>query len=44
MVADEDLRAVAEYIMHNPVRKGIVENSDDYPYSKLFGVEMERYI
>jgi putative transposase len=42
--ADEDLRVVTEYIMNNPVRKGIVKDSDDYPYSELFDVEIKRYI
>ncbi len=28
--ADEDLRAIAEYILGNPVRKGLVEHIDDW--------------
>jgi len=30
---DEDLLKVAEYIVYNPVRKGLVEDWRDYPYS-----------
>ena len=40
---EEDLRAVIEYIMNNPVRKGIVEKIDDYPYSESFDVEIQKY-
>ena len=29
----EDLQTVANYIIHNPVRKGLVETPDKYPYS-----------
>ena len=29
---EEDLRKAAEYIMHNPVRAGLVKNWKDYPY------------
>ena len=42
--ADEDLRAIVEYIRNNPVRKGIAEKADDYPYSEWFDVEMQKYI
>jgi len=41
---EEDLRAIIEYIRNNPVRKGIVENANDYPYSESFDVEIKRYI
>jgi REP element-mobilizing transposase RayT len=40
----ENLKAVIEYIMNNPVRKGIVEKADEYPYSERFDVEIQRYI
>jgi putative transposase len=30
---DEDLKTVAECIVHNPVRAGIVEQWREYPYS-----------
>ncbi len=30
---DEDILKVAEYIVYNPVRKGIVKSWTDYPYS-----------
>jgi putative transposase len=30
---DQDCRTVANYIIHNPVRHGNVENWDDYPFS-----------
>jgi REP element-mobilizing transposase RayT len=42
--AEENLKAVIEYIMNNPVRKGIVEKADEYPYSKFFDVEIQRYL
>jgi putative transposase len=29
---DEDVREVARYIVHNPVRDGIVSKAEDYPY------------
>ena len=41
---DEDLRDIVKYIMSNPVRKGITEKADDYPYCKWFDVEIKRYI
>jgi putative transposase len=31
--AEEDLRAIAEYILNNPVRKGLVEQPEDWPWS-----------
>jgi putative transposase len=30
---DEDLHAAARYVWGNPVRAGLVENAQDYPYS-----------
>jgi putative transposase len=30
---DEDCTEIAKYIVHNPVRKGIVECWEDYPFS-----------
>jgi putative transposase len=41
---EENLKAVIEYIMNNPVRKGIAEKADEYPYSEWFDVEIQRYI
>ena len=41
---EENLKGVIEYIQNNPVRKGIVENADDYPYSESFDVEIRKYI
>ncbi len=41
---EENLKAVIEYIMNNPVRKGIVERADEYPYSKWFDGEIRRYM
>jgi putative transposase len=32
MRSDEDIRRKAEYICENPVRAGIVERVDDYPW------------
>jgi putative transposase len=31
----EDLRAIAEYVLDNPVRKGLVASSEDYRWSGL---------
>jgi len=42
--SDENLRAVLEYIVNNPVRKGIAEKAEDYPYSKWFEMEIERHL
>jgi REP element-mobilizing transposase RayT len=42
--ADEDLRAVIEYILDNPVRKGMVEKANDYPYSRCLEVEIRKYL
>ena len=36
---DEATRAVARYIIENPVRKGMVEDYSKYPYSGSFEVE-----
>ncbi len=41
---EENLKKVIEYIMSNPVRKGIVGKADDYPYSEWFDVEINKYI
>ncbi|HAL61782.1 MAG TPA: IS200/IS605 family transposase [Chloroflexi bacterium] len=30
---DEDLTTVGEYILHNPIRKGLIESAEKYPYS-----------
>ncbi len=32
---DESLEKIAEYIVHNPVRKGLVNDWQKYPYSKM---------
>jgi len=32
---DESLENIAEYILNNPVRKNMVEDWRDYPYSKI---------
>ena len=34
--ADEDLRQVAEYIVNNPVRKGLAASAQNYPLGKIF--------
>lgn len=39
---EENLKDVIEYIRNNPVRKGIVENAGDYPYSESFDVEIKK--
>jgi REP element-mobilizing transposase RayT len=32
---EEDLRQITEYILNNPVRKGLVEKWEDYPFCGL---------
>ncbi len=32
---EEALKKICEYIYNNPVRKGLVKNSDDYKYSEI---------
>lgn len=34
---EESLIKIAEYIVNNPVRKGIVSEWEEYPYSKIVG-------
>jgi len=34
--ADEDLKVAVEYVLANPVRAGLVEDSSLYPYSGSF--------
>jgi REP element-mobilizing transposase RayT len=41
---EENLKAVIDYIMSNPVRKGIVEKADEYPYSGWFDAEIQIYL
>jgi REP element-mobilizing transposase RayT len=41
---DEDLRGIIEYIRNNPIRKGFTEKVDEYPYSRQFYAEIEKYI
>ena len=36
---DEATKAVAQYIIQNPVRKGLVEDCGNYPYSGSFELE-----
>ncbi len=42
--AGEDLKTIVEYILNNPVRKGIVATAGDYPYSKCFDDEIRKYL
>jgi len=32
---DEDPTTVEEYILHNPLRKGLVESAEKYPFSGI---------
>jgi putative transposase len=32
---EESMQTISEYILNNPVRKGIVEYWEDYPFSKI---------
>ena len=32
---EESLKQICKYIYHNPVRKGLVKNSEDYLYSEI---------
>jgi len=41
---EENLKGAIEYTRNNPVRRGIAKNAEDYPYSKSFDVEIQRYI
>ncbi|HLF27352.1 MAG TPA: transposase [Anaerolineae bacterium] len=34
--AEEDLRAIAQYILDNPVRKGLIERAEDWRWSGHF--------
>jgi REP element-mobilizing transposase RayT len=34
--AEEDLQAIAEYILENPVRKGLVASAEDWQWSGNF--------
>jgi len=36
----ESLEEICEYILDNPVRKGLVKNCQEYPYSSLFIKDM----
>jgi len=31
----EDLRSICEYVLNNPVRKGLAANKEDYPFSGI---------
>jgi REP element-mobilizing transposase RayT len=31
----EDINAIFEYIHHNPVRRGLVQSADEWPYSSI---------
>ncbi len=42
--AEEDLKTIIRYILNNPVRKGIAETAESYPYSKWFGEETKSYL
>jgi putative transposase len=33
--AEEDLEAICQYVLHNPVRAGLVERAAEYPFSGL---------
>jgi REP element-mobilizing transposase RayT len=41
---EENLKRIIEYIRNNPVRKGMVKNADDYPYSESFDAEIKKYV
>ena len=38
---EEDLVHVAKYVLDNPVRKGLVENWQDYPFKGAIGCKLE---
>ena len=38
---EEGLVHVARYILHNPVRKGLVEYWQDYPFKGSIGCQLE---
>jgi len=35
VLKEESLRKIADYVLNNPVRKGIVETWNEYPFSKM---------
>jgi REP-associated tyrosine transposase len=36
---DDDIQAIVEYMMTNPVRAGLVKNPEDYPFAFRHGKE-----
>lgn len=42
--AEDDLKTITKYILNNPVRKGISETAESYPYSKWFEEETKSYL
>ncbi|MBI5410331.1 MAG: transposase [Nitrospirae bacterium] len=42
--AEEDLKTIIKYILNNPVRKGIAETAESYPYSKWFEEKTKSYL
>jgi putative transposase len=41
---NEDLKAKVEYILNNPVRKGIVQDWAQYPYKGAIGYNLEEVV
>jgi hypothetical protein len=42
--SDENLRHVVEYIVNNPVRRGIADKAEDYAFAAWFDPEIGRYV
>ena len=42
--SDENLRHVVQYIVNNPVRRGIADKAEDYPFAASFDTEIGRYV
>lgn len=35
---DEDVETMVTYAMHNPVRKGLCQQPEEWPYSRYWGI------
>lgn len=42
--AGEDLKATIQYVLNNPVRKGLAASPEDYPYSRWFEEVTKSYL
>ncbi len=42
--AGEDLKTIIQYVLNNPVRKGLAASPEDYPYSRCFEEVTKSYL